>query len=57
MEGTMDNSEIIVRIGLTDPQTAIVMSALSWYMYNNPHINEEQWEIANSVMEKIDEEL
>jgi hypothetical protein len=57
MEGSMDNSEIIVRIGLTDPQTAIVMSALSWYMYNNPHINEEQWEIANSVMEKIDEEL
>ena len=57
MEVSMDNSEIIVRIGLTDPQTAIVMSALSWYMYNNPHISEEQWEIANSVMERIDEEL
>jgi hypothetical protein len=47
----------MITLHLTDTQTAIVMQALSHYMYNNPHVSEEQWEIANSVLELIDEEI
>lgn len=46
-----------IKLILTPEQTSIVMQALSRYMYNNPHITEEQWEIANSVLELIDEEI
>lgn len=53
----MDNKEITVKLALTDEQTSIIMQALSRYMYDNPHVTEEQWEIANSVLELIDEEL
>ena len=53
----MDNKEIIIKLALTDEQTSIIMQALSRYMYDNPHVTEEQWEIANSVLELIDEEL
>lgn len=47
----------MITLHLTDTQTAIVMQALNRYMYNNPHVTEEQWEIANSVLELIDEEV
>ena len=52
-EKTMDTIKLI----LTPEQTSIVMQALSRYMYNNPHVTEEQWDIANSVLELIDEEI
>ena len=38
----------------TDEEISIVMQALSRYMYNNPNVTEEQWEIANRVMDRID---
>lgn len=40
----------------TEEEISIVMQALSCYMYDNPHVTEEQWEIANRVLERIDEE-
>ena len=46
-----------IKLVLTEEQTSIVMQALSRYMYNNPHVTEEQWEIANSVLELIDDEI
>lgn len=46
-----------IKLMLTEEQTSIVMQALSRYMYNNPHVTDEQWEIANSVLELIDEEI
>ena len=46
-----------ITLTLTEEQTSVVMQALSHYMYNNPHVTEEQWEIANSVLELIDDEV
>jgi hypothetical protein len=42
------------RLELTEEEIAIMLQALSHYQYNNPHISEEQWDIANQVVEKID---
>lgn len=42
------------RLELTEEEVAIILQALSHYQYNNPHISEEQWNIANQVVEKID---
>ena len=39
----------------TEEEISIVMQALSHYMYNNPQVTEEQWEIANRVLERMDE--
>ena len=39
----------------TEEEISIIMQALSHYMYNNPHVTEEQWEIANRVLERMDE--
>ena len=39
----------------TEEEISIVMQALSRYMYNNSHVTEEQWEIANRVLERMDE--
>ena len=41
----------------TEEEISIVMQALSRYMYDNPHVTEEQWEIANRVLERMDELL
>ena len=41
----------------TEEEISIVMQALSRYMYDNPHVTEEQWEIANRVLERMDEAL
>lgn len=37
-----------------EEETSIVMQALLKYMYDNPRVTEEQWEIANRVLERID---
>ena len=47
----------MIELKLTEKQVSIVMQALSRYMYNNPHVTDEQWEIANSVLDLIDEEI
>ena len=39
----------------TEEEISILMQALSYYMYNRPFTTEEQWEIANRVLERIDE--
>ena len=39
----------------TEEEISIVMQALSRYMYNNSQVTEEQWEIANRVLERMDE--
>lgn len=41
----------------TEEEISIIMQALSHYMYDNPHATEEQWEIANRVLERMDELL
>ena len=41
----------------TEEEISIVMQALSRYMYNNPHVTEEQWEIANRVLERMEETI
>ena len=38
----------------TEEEISILMQALSHYMYNNPRITEEQWEIANRILERMD---
>ena len=38
----------------TEEEISIIMQALGLYMYNNPNVTEEQWEIANRVLERID---
>lgn len=45
-----------IKLILTEEQVSVIMQALSRYMYNNPQVTEEQWEIANSVLELIEEE-
>ena len=39
----------------TEEEISIIMQALSRYMYNNTNVTEEQWEIANRVLERMDE--
>lgn len=39
----------------TKEEISILMQALSHYMYNNPRVTEEQWEIANRILERMDE--
>lgn len=41
----------------TEEEISIIMQALSHFMYNNSRVNEEQWEIANRILERIDEEI
>lgn len=38
----------------TEEEISILMQALSHYMYNNSHVTEKQWEIANRVLERMD---
>lgn len=38
-----------------EKEISIILQALTHYQYNNPHISEEQYEIANSVIEKIED--
>ena len=39
----------------TEEEISIVMQALSYYMYDRPFTTEKQWEIANRVLERMDE--
>ena len=41
----------------TEAEISIVMQALSYYMYDRPFTTEEQWEIANRVLKRMDEEI
>ena len=38
----------------SEEEVSVLMQALSHYMYNNPRVTEEQWEIANRVLERMD---
>lgn len=42
-------------LNLTETEVAIIMQALSYYQYNNVHISEEQYDIAENILNKIDE--
>jgi hypothetical protein len=42
-------------LNLTETEIAIVMQALSHYQYNNVHVSEEQYDIAENILNKIDE--
>lgn len=43
------------KLELTEEEIVIILQALSHYQYNNPHVTETQWDIANQVAEKIDD--
>ena len=38
----------------TEEEVSIVMRALSYFMYDRPHTTQKQWDIANSVLERMD---
>lgn len=40
---------------LTETEIAIIMQALSHYQFDNPFVTAEQYQIAQNVMNKIDE--
>jgi hypothetical protein len=40
---------------LTEEQVSIILQALQYYRYNNQYVTSEQWNIAETVVEKIDE--
>ena len=40
---------------LIEEQVSIILQALTLFQYENSYISNEQFEIANSVVEKIDE--
>ena len=44
-------------VQFTEEQIAIILQALNHYMYNNPYLTEEQWEIANKTIDTIDQSL
>ena len=41
----------------TEEEISVVIQALSYFMYNRPQTTETQWEIANRVLERVDEEI
>ena len=45
--------EINLRL-YTEEEISVVMQALNYYMYNRPMTTEEQWEIADKVLERMD---
>jgi hypothetical protein len=42
------------RLELTEEEVAIILQALNNYTDISEHITQEQWDIANEVMNKID---
>ena len=42
------------RLELTEEEIAITLQALSHYQYNNPYINQEQFDIAEEIKTKTD---
>ena len=43
------------KLNLTEEEIAIIMQALSYYQFDNPHTTAKQYQIALNVMNKIDE--
>ena len=37
-----------------EEEISILMQALGHYMYNNSYVTQEQWEIANRLLERIE---
>ena len=37
-----------------DEEISVLMQALTYYMYNRPHTTEEQFDIANRLLERIE---
>ena len=47
--------DFYIRLKLyNEEEVSIIMQALNHYMYDNAHLTEEQWEIANRIMERLD---
>lgn len=44
-----------MNLDFTEEQLSIILQALSFYQYTNPHISEEQYNIAETVICKVDE--
>ena len=42
------------RLELTEEEVAIILQALNNYTDISEHITQEQWDMANQVVEKID---
>ena len=45
------------KLELTEKEIATLLCALSHYQNNNPHITQEQFDIAENINQKIDEIL
>lgn len=39
--------------GFTDAELSVILQGLNKFIYDNPHLTEEQYDIANSAIEKI----
>ena len=48
--------ELLLKL-YNEEEIYVVMQALQKYMYDNPRVTEEQWEIANQILERVDELL
>ena len=35
----------------------VLIQALNYYMYNNPFVTIDKWEVANRILNRVDEEL
>ena len=44
-------------LSLTEEEISIILQSLGYYQWNNPYINEETFEIAEKIKNKIDEIL
>ena len=40
---------------LSEEQVAIILQAIEYYRYNNEYITQEQWDIADTIIEKIED--
>ena len=44
-----------ISIKLNEEELSIILQALSHFMWSNPHITKEKFELANKVSDKISE--
>ena len=49
----MEDKLFRIKSTFTDAEIATIMLALNYYAYNEPHIDEEKYDIAMSALEKI----
>ena len=40
---------------LTEEQVSVIMQALEYWRYNCQHVSSEQWSIAETVINKVDD--